>query len=208
MIAKERPPTLGWWIPSLSHVLGHAGLSDLDAELEEFTMDQRRSHRGLAMLISRISLRISGATIGRPPRRRDFHRQYDPNPARCHLMTVSGFTIEGVQHLRSQAIQANEHQTVQHPECRPLQRFPPQNVKLMTQNRVSPQGRPATGTLRPTPTTRIRHRPIRYQLPARLSFRQGHPKLRTRIAARSFSILTPKVYTSSTMSPISMFMMG
>ena len=45
------------------------------------------------MLISRISLRISGATVGRPPRRRDFHRQYDLNPARCHLITVSGFTI-------------------------------------------------------------------------------------------------------------------
>jgi hypothetical protein len=39
---------------------------------------------GFAMLISRISLRISG---------RDFQRQYDLNPARCHLMTVSGFTI-------------------------------------------------------------------------------------------------------------------
>jgi hypothetical protein len=45
------------------------------------------------MLISRISLRISGATIGRPPRSRDFHGQYDLNPARCHLTTVSGFTI-------------------------------------------------------------------------------------------------------------------
>src|SRR3979411_1287664 len=50
-------------------------------------------HSGLAMLISRISFRISGATVGRPPRRRDFQRQYDLNPARCHLMTVSGFTI-------------------------------------------------------------------------------------------------------------------
>src|SRR6202043_559381 len=50
-------------------------------------------HRGLAMLISRISLRISGASAGRPPRRRDFHRQYDLKPARCHLITVSGFTI-------------------------------------------------------------------------------------------------------------------
>ena len=45
------------------------------------------------MLISRISLRISGGTVGRPPPRRDFHRQYDLNPARCHFMTVSGFTI-------------------------------------------------------------------------------------------------------------------
>jgi hypothetical protein len=45
------------------------------------------------MLISRISLRTSGATVGLPPRRRDFHRQYELNPARCHSITVSGFTI-------------------------------------------------------------------------------------------------------------------
>src|SRR4029077_4015618 len=32
-------------------------------------------HRGLAMLISRISLRISSGTGGRPPRARDFQRQ-------------------------------------------------------------------------------------------------------------------------------------
>src|SRR5258706_5318008 len=31
-------------------------------------------HSGLAMLISRISLRISGSTVGRPPLRRDFQR--------------------------------------------------------------------------------------------------------------------------------------
>jgi hypothetical protein len=38
-------------------------------------------------------LRISGGTVGRPPRRLDFQRQYDLKPARCHFMTVSGFTI-------------------------------------------------------------------------------------------------------------------
>src|ERR1700693_1494807 len=43
MIAKERPPTLGWRVSSLGHVLGHTGLSDIDAELEEFSMDPRRS---------------------------------------------------------------------------------------------------------------------------------------------------------------------
>jgi hypothetical protein len=80
-------------VSSLGHVLGHAGLSDIDAELEEISMDPRCPHSGLAMLISRISLRIAGATVGRPPRRRDFHRQYDLNPARCHLITVSGFSI-------------------------------------------------------------------------------------------------------------------
>src|SRR4030081_1462206 len=43
MIAKERPPALGWGVSSLGHVLGHAGLSDIDADLEEFSMDPRRS---------------------------------------------------------------------------------------------------------------------------------------------------------------------
>src|SRR3977135_4378974 len=34
-------------------------------------------HSGLAMLISRISLRISVGKVGRPPRCRDLQRQYD-----------------------------------------------------------------------------------------------------------------------------------
>src|SRR5580704_10028819 len=50
-------------------------------------------HSGLAMLILRISRRISTATVGRPERGRDFQRQYDLNPARCQRTTVSGFTI-------------------------------------------------------------------------------------------------------------------
>src|ERR1700737_5004767 len=51
------------------------------------------AHRGLAMLISRISLRISNGTGGLPPRALDFQRQCKRKPARCHLTTVSGLTI-------------------------------------------------------------------------------------------------------------------
>src|ERR1700737_5157784 len=54
MIAKERPPALGWRVSSLGHVLGHAGLSDTDADLEEFSMDPRRSPQRIG-IISRIS---------------------------------------------------------------------------------------------------------------------------------------------------------
>src|SRR5258708_7884542 len=50
-------------------------------------------HSGLAMLISWISLRMSGGTVGRPLRRLDFQRQYALKPARCQRMTVSGLTI-------------------------------------------------------------------------------------------------------------------
>src|SRR6202040_1337964 len=43
VVAEERPPALGRRVSSLGHVLGHARLSDIDAELEEFSMDPRRS---------------------------------------------------------------------------------------------------------------------------------------------------------------------
>src|SRR6516165_3624026 len=39
-------------------------------------------HSWLAMLISRISRRISNGTVGRPQRLRDFQRQYHLKPAR------------------------------------------------------------------------------------------------------------------------------
>src|ERR1700726_851237 len=43
VVAEECPPALGRRVSSPDHVLGHAGLSDIDAELEEFSMDPRRS---------------------------------------------------------------------------------------------------------------------------------------------------------------------
>ena len=62
---------------------------------------------GLALLMFRISSRISGATPGRPGlRRRLFHAQYRLNPQRCQRTTVSGFTMtrtlsQSVQILRN-----------------------------------------------------------------------------------------------------------
>src|SRR3979490_1553188 len=47
VVAEECPPALGRRVSSPDHVLGHAGLSDFDAELEEFSMDSRRSPRRL-----------------------------------------------------------------------------------------------------------------------------------------------------------------
>src|SRR6185503_8588004 len=79
MVAKERLPSLRGRAPPPRHILGDAGLG--------------APHNGLAMLISRISRRISNGAIGRPQRCRDFQRQYDLKPARCQRITVSGFTI-------------------------------------------------------------------------------------------------------------------
>ena len=93
VIAEECPPALGWRVSSPDHLLGHAGLSDIDAILRSSPWIRGTPHSGLEMPISRIRLRISGGTVGRPPPRRDFHLQYDLDPARCHFMTVSAFTI-------------------------------------------------------------------------------------------------------------------
>src|ERR1700731_4707429 len=43
MIADKGSPALRRRVSSLDHVFGGAGLSDIDAELEEFSMDSRRS---------------------------------------------------------------------------------------------------------------------------------------------------------------------
>ena len=55
---------------------------------------------GLARLISRISRRISGGTLGLPARRLDFQRQKERKPARCHRITVSGSTIVMASRIR------------------------------------------------------------------------------------------------------------
>src|SRR6202043_3535689 len=155
MIAKDRPPALGWRVSSLGHVLGHAGLSDIDAELKEFSMDPRRSPQriGNAHLADKLAyLRRYSWSATTAPRL--------PPPVRSEPGAVPfnhGLRLhdrQGAQHLRSQTIQAGEYQTVQHPERGPFRRLPPQHVKPMTQNRGS-----AAGTLRPTPT-KLGYKPL------------------------------------------------
>ena len=80
---------------------GRTGLTGVERE------DQPSTLPGLALLMFRISSRISGATPGRPGlRRRLFHAQYRLNPQRCQLTTVPGFTTtrtlsQSVQILRN-----------------------------------------------------------------------------------------------------------
>src|SRR6185437_2721776 len=85
--------------PPPRHILCHTGLADIDAKLEQLTWILGAPHNGLAMLISRISRRISNGTIGRPQRRLDFQRQYDLKPARCQRITVSGRTIASALYI-------------------------------------------------------------------------------------------------------------
>jgi hypothetical protein len=77
------------------------------------------------MLISRISLRISGGTVGRPPRRLDFQRQNDLNPMWCHSMTVSGFKIaRAFRIVGANRLQPSKDQAVHGAEGLPLGQMP------------------------------------------------------------------------------------
>ena len=43
MVAQKRLPALGRWSSPARHVLGDAGLADIDAELEQFAVDAWRT---------------------------------------------------------------------------------------------------------------------------------------------------------------------
>src|SRR5258708_17269282 len=47
VVAEERPPALGRRVSWLCPVLWHPGLSDIDAHLEEFSIDPRRSPQSI-----------------------------------------------------------------------------------------------------------------------------------------------------------------
>ena len=108
MIIEKAPPSMGRWDAMANHILGDGSLGNGDAQLRQLAMQRGESpQRGLALLMFRISSRISGATPGRPGlRRRLFQVQYRLNPQRCQRMTVSGFTMtrtpsQSVQILRN-----------------------------------------------------------------------------------------------------------
>jgi hypothetical protein len=82
VVTQEGAPSLGRRSISFDHILRNAGLTDLEAELEQLAMNARRS-----------SARSSASIFGRPPRERDFHRQYRQKPARCQRTRVSGRMI-------------------------------------------------------------------------------------------------------------------
>src|SRR3954447_22309738 len=45
MVQEERSPALRRWAPMSGHVLGNRSLADIDAELEELSMDARSAPR-------------------------------------------------------------------------------------------------------------------------------------------------------------------
>src|ERR1700693_4007949 len=93
VIAEKRPPALRRWPRVAAHVPSDRRLGDLEAELEQLTMNPRRAPKCVRTAHLPISARSSAETFGLPTRLRDRQRQYVRNPARCQRMMVSGRTI-------------------------------------------------------------------------------------------------------------------
>src|ERR1700730_19008887 len=141
-------------------------------------------HSGLAMLISRISLRISNGTVGLPHRALDFHRQYKRKPARCHLTTVSGFTIASASRTpgRSRSRQTKINRSTELRACflgavRRRMFICCRNVRISAWSAARDRNR--STTIQTMSLTRSlipqQDRPILDQLLVRLSLRQGQP---------------------------------
>ena len=93
MITAESLPGLRRLSPAHRHIFGNGRLSDLDPELQKFTMDARGAPQPVGQAHLPYQVRISTGTFGRPARERDFQRQYRRKPDRCQRTTVSGWMI-------------------------------------------------------------------------------------------------------------------
>src|SRR6476659_9534975 len=134
MIAEERLPTLGWRTSPPGHILGHAGLTDLDAKLEQLAMDSRRSpqrvgeahladqpanfqrHRWSAAAMSRFPAPIQSETRG---------AIYNSVRLNDRKRTTG---------LSEQPVKTNENQSVNWVESELARRPSPKHIDLLPQD--------------------------------------------------------------------------
>src|SRR3979411_261329 len=88
-------------------------------------------HSGLAMLISWISLRMSGDTVCRPPRRTASQRQYALKPAMPADDRIRLDDRQRIASLGKQSIEANKYQPIKNTKGLPSRSGAPQNVDLL-----------------------------------------------------------------------------
>src|SRR3954469_11069129 len=121
MIAEERLPTLGWRASPPGHILGHAGLSDFDAELDKLAMNSWRSPEwiGDTHLADRLA-------YFQRPRRPAAAMPRFPTPIRSETGTMPTNHRLRLQNRQSpsntwrQTIQPSKYQPIQSAEIQPL----------------------------------------------------------------------------------------
>src|SRR3981189_864660 len=132
MIAKESLPASRRWFSPLDHILGHTRLPDFDAELEQLSMDPRRSPQRIsnAHLVDKLAyLRgysWSATTTSRLPAPIRSETRAMPTDGRIRLddrQRIAG--------LGKQSIEANKYQPIKNAKGLPSRRGSPQNVDLL-----------------------------------------------------------------------------
>src|ERR1019366_8588960 len=134
MIMKERLPALRWRASSPGHILGHARLSDIDAELEQLAMDPRRAPQQ----IGNAHLADQPADLRRHSRPATAASRL-PAPIRSKTRAMpadNGVRLNDRQRIansRKQPIESNEYQSVDGTEGEFHWSSPPQDVYLLPQ---------------------------------------------------------------------------
>src|SRR5438093_1405625 len=93
MVAEKRPPALRRWPKAATHIPSDRRLSDLEAKLEQLTMNAWRAPESICAAHLANERAQLNRTFGLPTRLRDRQRQYARKPARCQRTIVSGLTI-------------------------------------------------------------------------------------------------------------------
>src|SRR6266404_4706333 len=132
MMAKESLPTLRWWFLPLDHILGHTRLPDFDAELEQLSMDPRRSPQRIsnAHLVDKLAYvrghSWSATTTSRLPAPIRSETRAMPTDDRIRLDDR-----QRIASLGKQSIKTNEYQPIKNTKRLPSRRGSPQNVDLL-----------------------------------------------------------------------------
>ena len=111
------------------HILGHAGLTDIDAELEKLAVDARRAPEWIcdAHLADEWHLRPATTASRLPaPVQPEARAMPANNGVRLH-------DRQRIADVRKQPIQTSEYQAVEGAERQSLRSSPPQNVYLLPQ---------------------------------------------------------------------------
>ena len=102
-VLEERAPGLRRGLAAAHHVLANAGLAEVDAELEQLTVDPGRTPSGVfaAHPADQVAEFAGNDRLSRCPRR-TFQVQNRRKLARCQANTVSGLTMAGAEHYLRQ----------------------------------------------------------------------------------------------------------
>ena len=93
MVQEERCPALRRWAPVSGHVLCNRSLADIDAELEEFSMNARSAPERVCQAHLADQLPNFEGHLGPAGSPSRLPAPEAANPARCHRTIVSGRTI-------------------------------------------------------------------------------------------------------------------